>query len=221
MVYFKKSFPEPQSLIIERNKKNGNYKSKDVLDQLYEDFHNKCYICEAKGIEGINVEHFAPHMDIHRIRKYNWSNLFWACSHCNQIKSNTHINLLNCTVNEDNVCSNINYDVDSTLSGNKIVITAKTTDIETQNTVKLLQEVYSGTTIQNKFQASTKRDNIYDELCDFTNLIKKYNLAEDKRKKNRLLDLIIYELSNDSIYTAFKRSYIYNNRNLSFLAKYI
>ena len=213
MVYFNKTYPAPLSLDQECDKVNGSYKNEDVLEQLYNDFHNKCYICESQGIESINIEHFAPHRDIYKIRKYNWSNLFWACSHCNQIKSSIEP-LLNCTVYKDNIDGNIRYYIDDDLNENKIIIKPISNTIEVLNTVDLLIKVYNGTTIQNKFQAREKRNKLYDELCDFTNFLKKYNLTEDIKKKKQLSATIKDELSNKSAFTAFKRWIIRDNPKL-------
>ncbi|CAA6801516.1 MAG: Unknown protein [uncultured Sulfurovum sp.] len=213
MVYFKKTYPAPESLEKECIKNNGSYKEKDVLEQLYVDFHNKCYICESKGLESINIEHFAPHKDKNRIRKYNWSNLFWACSHCNQIKSDSEP-LLNCTIEEDKVDENIRYYIDDNFAENKIVIESLLTNIEIDNSVELLIKVYNGTTIQNKFQAREKRNKLYDDVCDFTNFIQKYLRTEDMKKKKQLLEAIKGELSNQSAFTAFKRWIIRDNSAL-------
>ena len=210
MVYFEKKYPAPDSLEKECVKNNGSYREEDVLIRLHDEFHNKCYICESKDIEAINIEHFVPHKSSNNIRKFNWSNLFWACSHCNQIKSATEP-LLNCTVKEDNVDRDIRYYIDDDLASNKIVIESLVNNIETNNSVELLKNVYSGTTNMNKFQAGVKRNKLYDELCEFTMSIQKYMRTEDDKKKRRLLETIKYELSNESAVTAFKRWYIRDN----------
>lgn len=213
MVHFDKTYPAPVSLAIECIKVNGSYKEEDVLTQLYDDFHNKCYICESKGIESVNIEHFAPHKKINPIRKFNWSNLFWACSHCNQIKSATEP-ILNCTIVGNCIDSSIRYYIDDDLANNKIMIESFVRTLEIDNTVQLLINVYTGTTSQNKFQAREKRNKLYDEVCDFTNIIQKYMRTEDIKKKSQLLETIKYGLSNESPFTAFKRWIIRDNQTL-------
>lgn len=214
MVYFEKKYPAPSSLEKECLKPNGSYKEEDVLNKLHDNFYNKCYICESKDLESINIEHFAPHKKINNIRKFNWSNLFWACSHCNQIKSDTEP-LLNCTIKDDRVDENIRYYINDDLYEDKVVVESIVSSIEIENTVELLHKVYHGTTIQNKFQAREKRNKIYDELCDFTNYIQKYNRIEDERKKKQLFEVIKNELSNESAFTAFKRWIIRDNQALT------
>jgi hypothetical protein len=208
MVYFEKKYPAPSSL-----EKCSSYREDDVLNKLYDEFNNKCYICESKGIEAINIEHFVPHKKINNIRKFNWSNLFWACSHCNQIKSDIEP-LLNCTIKEDKVDINIRYYIDDDLVTNKIIIEKLVDNIQTENTVKLLNNIYGGTTTTNKFQAGAKRNKLYDELCYFSMYIQQYTRTEDTKRKIQLLETIKYELSNESAFTAFKRWIIRDNKAL-------
>ena len=85
MVFFEKSQPAPDCLALEEAKANGDYKCADVLDRIKSDFKNKCYICEYKEPISINVEHFRPHKGAKNL-KFDWNNLFWSCSHCNNIK---------------------------------------------------------------------------------------------------------------------------------------
>ncbi len=88
MVKVERSFPAPESLAIEAQKINGSYREADVIKRLSEDFHEKCYICEMKGISDPQVEHLLPHKNgIYEERKFDWNNLFWACPHCNGVKN--------------------------------------------------------------------------------------------------------------------------------------
>ena len=220
MVFFEKTFPSPHSLEIEYNKIDGKYNQQDVLDQLYRDFKNKCYICESQGIEAINIEHFAPHKKMNKIRKFNWSNLFWACSHCNKIKSDKE-SFLNCIVKDENIDTKIKYLLNDDLTENKVVVEAIDTDTKTKNTTELLKEVYNGTSQQNKFQAREKRNKLYDELSDFTSLLLKYFRTEDVLKKDDLLVSIKNELSNKSEFTAFKRWIVRSDLKYDHLKQYI
>lgn len=61
MVKVERSQPAPESLKVESRKTNGTYKSKDVIERLRQDFHNKCYICEMKPVYDAHVEHLLPH----------------------------------------------------------------------------------------------------------------------------------------------------------------
>lgn len=108
MLFFEKSRPAPACLELEKNKRNGDYKCGDVLARLKCDFKNKCYICELKEPESINVEHFIPHKGDAEL-KFSWDNLFWSCSHCNNIKLDKYDNILNCTDDNDKVEEKLKY----------------------------------------------------------------------------------------------------------------
>ena len=88
MVKVKRSYPAPKSLEVESQKSNGNYNEPDVVERLREDFNDKCYICEVKGLQDPEVEHLLPHKnDAFHDRKFDWNNLFWCCGHCNSVKN--------------------------------------------------------------------------------------------------------------------------------------
>lgn len=99
MVKITRSYPAPESLKMEAKKKEGSYSKPDVVARLKEDFHDKCYICEMKGLQDPQIEHLLPHKNGRwPDRKYDWENLFWACGHCNRVKSRRKYEegILNC-----------------------------------------------------------------------------------------------------------------------------
>ena len=88
MVKIKRALTPPASLSVESQKSYGSYSERDVVRQLKEDSHDKCYICELKYLSDPEVEHLKPHYN--RKRKelvLDWTNLFYSCRHCNLIKS--------------------------------------------------------------------------------------------------------------------------------------
>ena len=88
MVKVERSSNAPASLEIEAKKAAGKYDKPDVIAQLKEDFHDKCYICEIKGLLDPEVEHFLPHENGKYLdRKFDWNNLFLSCGHCNKVKN--------------------------------------------------------------------------------------------------------------------------------------
>lgn len=88
MVKVERSFPAPASLKEQSEKRNGSYSGFDVIKRLRTDFHDKCYICELKGLQDPQVEHLLPHKNgKDKQRKFDWENLFWACGHCNGVKN--------------------------------------------------------------------------------------------------------------------------------------
>ena len=90
MVKIERTPTPPASLAIESQKAHGIYNSEDVIFQLKQDFHSKCYLCELKNLTDIEVEHLLPHYN-RRIKErvFDWNNLFYACPHCNSIKNNS------------------------------------------------------------------------------------------------------------------------------------
>ena len=90
MVKIERTPTPPASLAIESQKAHGIYNSEDVIFQLKQDFHSKCYLCELKDLTDIQVEHLLPHYN-RRIKErvFDWNNLFYACPHCNSIKKSS------------------------------------------------------------------------------------------------------------------------------------
>lgn len=88
MVKIERTPLPPASLAIECKKAHGSYCEEDVMLQLQKDFHDKCYICELKPMMNVEVEHLRPHHNRKiKERVFDWSNLFYACPHCNSVKT--------------------------------------------------------------------------------------------------------------------------------------
>lgn len=90
MVKIERTPTPPASLAIESQKESGSYTSEDVIFQLKQDFHSKCYLCELKDLTDIQVEHLLPHHNRKlKERVFDWNNLFYSCPHCNSIKKDS------------------------------------------------------------------------------------------------------------------------------------
>ena len=74
------------SLEREKAKSSGTYNTPEVNKALGLMFAHKCYLCEQKGLHGIQIEHLVPHQK-NRDLMFDWNNLFLSCSHCNNMKS--------------------------------------------------------------------------------------------------------------------------------------
>lgn len=63
------------------------YRHEDIVLSLRRLYLDKCFLCECK-IEGNRgqVEHFLPWHRDYPERAYEWDNLHWSCSDCNQRK---------------------------------------------------------------------------------------------------------------------------------------
>ena len=86
MVKIEKTPVPPSSLAREKVNTNGNYRESDVIRQLAEDFHEKCYLCEIDELQSIEIEHLCPHGGDKNL-KFDWDNLFLSCAHCNSVKN--------------------------------------------------------------------------------------------------------------------------------------
>ena len=56
MVKIERTPVPPSSLAREKVNTNGNYRESDVIRQLAEDFHEKCYLCEIDELQSIEIE---------------------------------------------------------------------------------------------------------------------------------------------------------------------
>jgi len=213
MLFFEKSQPAPVCLKIEKNKPNGDYKCGDVLTRLKKDFKNKCYICEQKEPASINVEHFIPHKGDLEL-KFCWDNLFWSCSHCNNIKSGKYDNILNCTDENDKIEQKLKYRF-KPFPFEKVEIELLDNTEKSQNTKELLLKVYNGNTPLKRIESSNLRNRLLDEIKSFQdNLIDYFKDTIDDKEKEYLLFKIKRHLNSASNFTSFKRWIIRENEKL-------
>jgi HNH endonuclease len=214
MINFTKSQPAPACLAVEKAK-NGEYKCGDVHTRLNDDFHRKCYICEDKDISNINVEHLIPHegdIDL----KFDWDNLCLSCPHCNNLKSNIHVNILNCVSNAIIITDAIQFQIDGFPKSEPKFEALLKNNVQVGNTINLLKAVYNGTTSQKQLESSNLRDKLGKEMKEFIDLLYEYfhtDGLEDSEKKSLKID-IKRKLSPESPFTAFKIGVIKSNDRL-------
>ena len=203
-----KSKKAVDSLKIEKAKK-GAYNTPEVNAALKEMFHGKCYICENKQVTSYQIEHLKAHrgnMDL----KYDWNNLFLACAHCNNTKLDKYEPIIDCT--KENVEELIAFRKEGYFGmDEKLIFDVLDFKIETQNTVKLLQEVYYGSTPQKKMEAKILRKTLRKELSKFKEYVREYKEAEDEEKDD-LKCLLQQQLKDSSPFAAFKRWLIRDNK---------
>lgn len=210
MVFFEKSQPAPDCLAVEEAKANGDYKCADVLDRIKSDFKNKCYICEYKEPISINVEHFRPHKGSENL-KFDWNNLFWSCSHCNNIKLDNFTNILNCTDSTHFVDKKIRYYM-SPFPCEKVVIEALEQTPEVLETKELLDAVYNGTTKLKTIESANLRNQLLEEIKEFQKWLCEYYRANTQDVKDFSELKIIDHLSRGANFSAFKRWIILDNQ---------
>jgi hypothetical protein len=214
MVFFEKSQPAPTCLEHEKTKAKGDYKCGDVLPRLKSDFKNKCYICELKKPTNINVEHFIPHKGDKDL-KFDWDNLFWSCSHCNNTKLDKYDNILNCTDANHKVEENLRYKF-KPFPLEKVEIEPLDNSDKIINTKELLLAVYNGTTTPlKKLESANLRNKLLEEIKLFQqNLIDYFNDTNDANDKAYFLRKIKRHLNTASSFTAFKRWIVRENEGL-------
>ena len=91
MIQLQKTTTAPASLAT-KNKYDGE----DVKALLAKDHYDKCYICERQLTTDFQVEHLHS-QEHYPDEKYNWENLFFACSYCNGKKSANFDGIVNPT----------------------------------------------------------------------------------------------------------------------------
>ncbi len=197
-------------------KKQQDYKCGDVIEKLEKDFLGKCYICET-DLFSINVEHFKAHGG-DKTLKFEWSNLFFACGHCNNIKLSTDI--LDCTNKQHNIGQNIKF-TPIYLPVSKVEIEAKKTDSLTLNTVKILNKVYNGHTDIKTKDAQKIKNFLIEEIINFQSLMLKHNKEKHNIVKIKEIENDIKsELHKGSKLTAFKRQIIKDNTSYKQFEQY-
>jgi hypothetical protein len=203
MIHLPKSEPAPACLEIEKAKASGSYNCGDVLERLQTDFKNKCYLCEYKAPTSINTEHFIAHKGNPDL-KFDWKNLFYCCAHCNNTKLDKYDDILNCTLDAE-IERRIKYEM-RPIPKEKVKISALENDPQVHNTVRLLDEIYNGTTPLKLIEAANLRTHLLKEIREFLELLFEFDDdGYDPDEKEYFRRKILQHLKPNSNFTAFKR----------------
>lgn len=204
MVKVERTFPAPASLETESRKKTGSYEKPDVVKQLKDDFHNKCYICEMKNLQDPEVEHLLPHKNgKYPERKFDWNNLFLSCGHCNSIKNQTKYDggILDCCAQDPEEVIDFRFQ-----EGNVDVVAKEGADEKAQLTVVLLQEVFNKkNTGMRVYKCETRLRELNKEMNVLYDKLEELKERPDSRIALRTLKAL---LRRESAFAAFKRYYI-------------
>ena len=119
---------------------HNKYDEQDVLDQLFIDHHEKCYLCELKVKQHYHVEHLKS-KENYSILKYEWSNLFLSDDYCNGKKSTNFDEILN--PEENNIEDIIEQRIDSI--NRKAFFRSSINTVPVQKTIELLDRLFNGT----------------------------------------------------------------------------
>lgn len=141
----------------------NQYNNPEVVFALKEMFHEKCYLCERDEIHDVEVEHFNPQAI--GGGRTDWLNLYYSCSRCNSLKSNTHIDLLDCTDPTINVFREMKFTLSFTV-GDKIIIESANPNpsAQTSNTVALLNLCYNCT---NSALRGISRETLIEQIYQY------------------------------------------------------
>lgn len=204
MVKVERNLPAPDSLAIEAKKANGSYREKDVIDSLRIVFHDKCYICELKGLQDPEVEHLLPHKGgKYPERKYDWNNLFWSCGHCNRVKNKEiyDVGIIDCCRQDPEALLRLYLIEDDVYveafdkNDEKVVLTAN-----------LIEETFN---LRNTGIREAECDYRIKALMESMNIfyreLEKYMDDPDSNKNKRMMQSL---LSRESAFAAFKRGFI-------------
>jgi len=133
-----RNVPAPQCL------SRNVYNHRSVVSALENIFYGKCYLCEQGNLMDPEIEHFIPHRGVDSI-KYDWGNLFLSCGRCNSIKSDIHLDLLDCTKHIDVFAEIIHVAGNAITSGVQVYPRKKRPSRQVINTVRLLNECFNST----------------------------------------------------------------------------
>lgn len=203
-----KALAAKASLASQKARK-GSYNTTEVNSALSEMFRGKCYICEVKDASSYQIEHLIPHqgnLDL----KFDWNNLFWSCAHCNNIKNAKYNPILDCSKVE--VDKKIAFRREGFFGTDEKLLFQPLDDNEdTQNTAKLLNDVYYGNTPQKKIESVQIRKKLRESLSRFKNLVRDYYELEPYEQED-VLAKINAELGAGAEFVAFKRWLLWDNR---------
>lgn len=121
----------------------NKYNTPEIVNILLPMFFEKCYLCERDELQDPEIEHFDPHEDDDS-KKFDWNNLYYACSRCNGLKSNSHKNLLDCCDSSIDIFRAIKCTMPSTPDEPiKVVLMSNELEVKSMNTVILLNRCYN------------------------------------------------------------------------------
>lgn len=210
MIKVERSFPAPESLVIEAKKINGSYEKSDVVERLIKDFYNKCYICGMDKLQDPQVEHLLPHKNgRYPERKFDWNNLFWSCGHCNGIKNQNKydVGIIDCCKTDPEKV------IIFQLKDEKVLVKAiDDEDIEAILTAELITEVFNKT---NTAMRTYKCEMRFKELNQEMNkLYDSLEELQDNPESRFVLRKLKALLRRESRFAAFKRNYIRENEKI-------
>lgn len=192
------------------------YDEEDVYQAICEIFHRKCYLCETQEPHDINVEHFRAHRDNDDL-KYDWENLYFACSRCNNIKGHAYDDLLDCCNPQDNVLRAIKHLPPITPYAKTVQIIVNLDSASAQSTRELLEKIYnSDHTVNKRVSSAYLRRKIFEQYNHLlTQINSYYHPSATEAEKNTAIEKIKVLIKKDQPYSAFMNWCILEDNELS------
>lgn len=189
--------------ILSQGTAKDRYRSAEVVERLFSDFHGKCYICEIRPLQSAEVEHLRPHMrGRFPERMYDWGNLFLSCPHCNSVKAKQKYgnDIIDCCERDPELL------LDQELVENRVRVSPLENGRDVRLTADLIEEVFMSDTPPLRGYESDMR---LKELQRRMNLLYK-SLEEYRRNKGdvvaaRTLQTI---LKPEEAFAGFARCYV-------------
>lgn len=193
---------EPPASLQSRTRYDGE----DVYQILSEIFFNKCYICETKDPHDINIEHFEAHQGDEN-KKYSWTNLYLACSRCNNIKNAFYNNMLDCCDSTHDVFRAIKHTPPVTPYAKSATLIPMRNDEKTKTTHRLLDKIFNSEhTVNKKVSGAFLRTKIFsqynlllDQINDY------YSPTALQHEKTIAIERIKVLIQRSAPYSAFTR----------------
>ena len=203
--------PAPASLASRKS-----YSEEDVLVELRKIFYEKCYLCESRSLVHLNVEHLKPHKNKNKALKFDWNNLFYVCSRCNNFKRAKYTNILDCTDHSIDVLRSIKH-LPPVSPFAKLNITAETTCPQTIQTAELINNIFNSDDTPNKTVAGDElRYNVFVAINYLNTLFLAYiNPKTSIRKKLEFLEELQTLAGKEQEFSAFIRWTIFGDERLS------
>lgn len=178
----------------------------DVVAQLREDQHCKCYLCERKLITDFQVDHLQSRNNFPHLI-YEWNNLFLCCFYCNGKKSDHFDNILNPALTdiEDIITQKMDFPNAKAAFTNRGIPSPQTAE-----TIKLLCRIFNGTTGIRNIREQAFYDYAKSKISDFQALLLSWLETESPEAEQAIME----ELSGAAEFTAFKRHLIRINPRL-------
>lgn len=196
-----RTHPAPASLAEARA-----YDGDDVYAELRKVFYDKCYICETNDPHDINVEHFFAHEGNHD-SKYDWNNLYFACSRCNNIKGTAFNEIIDCCDPEHDAFRSIKLLPPMSPRGKTVMIKATNDDPRTIKTTELLAKVYNSShTVNKRISSEFLRNKVFKQYNLLLDQIEFYfDPVSTPEDKARSVDRMRILIQKSMPYSAFMR----------------